>query len=420
MKRIFHFFLFLPAVCFSAPLQAQLSIERCQELAKANYPLIHRYDIIAQTAAYNLANAGKGHLPQLLFSAKASYQSHVTALPLQLPGIHIDGLTKDQYFAGLDISQSLWDGGLVRTQKEVVKAGEAVEQEQLNVDLYALEKRVNQLFFGILLWDAQLNQNQTLQADLQRSYAMVEAFAQNGIANQADLDAVAVEQLRARQQYQQLLYGRKAYMEMLEIMIGRTIDESTSLEKPNPHNIHLSSQINRPEINLFDAQSQLFEIQKSAIVAGYMPKFSLFVQGGYGRPGLNMLNRDFSPFYIGGIRMVWNFGALYTHKNDRLKLTLNQQNTDIMREVFLYHTNLEIKQQDAQVERLLKAMQYDDEIIALRENIRRAAEAKVANGTLSVTELMRELHAEHLAKQEKMTHEIEWLTAIYDLKYSTN
>ncbi|MCL2728254.1 MAG: TolC family protein [Bacteroidales bacterium] len=408
-------------VCaLSIEAKAQLTIERCQELARAHYPMIQRYGIIEQTTAYNLANIGKGHLPQAAFNVRASYQSDVTSIPAQLLGIHIDGLPKDQYLATLDISQSIWDGGVVRAQREVAKAGEAVEQEQLKVEIYALEKRVNQLFFGILLWEAYLNQNKTLQTELGRSYAMVDAFVQNGIANQVDLDAVAVEQLKAQQQYQQLLSGRKAYIDMLALMIGQVIDESTSLEKPNPNALFLPNQINRPELKLFDAQSRLFETQKSAITTSYMPKFSLFVQGGYGRPGLNMLSRDLAPFYIGGVRMMWNFGALYTQKNDRLKLELNQQNTAILRDVFLYHTNLEISQQNTQIDRLRKTMQYDDEIIVLRENIRKAAEVKVANGTLSVTELMRELHAEHLAKQEKMTHEIELITAIYDLKYSIN
>jgi len=415
MKRILLFFTFLPSLSF-----AQLTIERCQELARNHYPLIQRYGIIEKTAAYNISNAGKGYLPQFMLSAKASYQSDVTALPLQIPGIQIDGMPKDQYLATLDISQSLWDGGAIRSRKEVSKAEEAVAQEQLNVDIYALEKRVNQLFFGILLWEAQMELNRLLQEELQRNFVMVEACVRNGVAHRADLDAVAVEQLKAKQLFEQLLSGKKAYMEMLSAILGQKVDESVTMQKPNPDTLFLSSQINRPELKLFDAQNRLFETQKSAITASYMPRFNLFVQGGYGRPGLNMLDHNFSPFYIGGIRLSWNFGALYTQKNDRQKLDLAQLNTEALRQTFLYHTNLEVTQQNTQIERLRKMMVYDNEIITLRESIRRSAEAKVANGTLTVTELMRELTAENLARQEKVTHEIELLTAIYDLKYSVN
>ena len=415
MKRILLFFTFLPSLSF-----AQLTIERCQELARNHYPLIQRYGIIEKTTAYNISNAGKGYLPQFMLSAKASYQSDVTALPLQITGIQINGLPKDQYLATLDISQSIWDGGAIRSRKEMSYAEEAVAQEQLNVDVYALEKRVNQLFFGILLWEAHMELNRLLQEELQRNFVMVEACVQNGVANRADLDAVAVEQLKAKQQFEQLLSGRKAYMEMLSAMIGQKMDESVKLLKPNPDALYVTNQINRPELKLFDAQNRLFETQKSAITASYMPRFNLFLQGGYGRPGLNMLDRNFSPFYIGGIRLSWNFGALYTQKNDRLKIDMALLNNETLRETFLYNLNLEVTQQNTQIERLRKMMKYDSDIITLRENIRRSAEVKVANGTLTVTELMRELTAENLAKQEKITHEIELLTAIYDLKYSVN
>ncbi|MDR2584857.1 MAG: TolC family protein [Prevotellaceae bacterium] len=420
MKRYLLFYNFLLVFTIQTPLQAQLTIERCQELAKANHPIIQRHQIIGKTAEYNLSNAAKGYLPQLMVLARATYQSDVTAIPIQIPGIQIDGLSKDQYQATIDISQSLWDGGAVNAQKELVKAGEAVEQEQLKVDLYALEKRVNQLFFGVLLWEAQIAQNLILQAELQRSYALVYAYQQNGVANQADVDAVSVERLRCQQQYQQLLSGRMAYIEMLGVMIGQSIDESVTFVKPNPDHILFYNQMNRPEMRLFDAQNRLFETQKSALLVGYMPRFNLFVQGGYGRPGLNMLKRDFAPFAIGGIRMAWNFGALYTRKNDLRKIELNQQNVEVLRETFLYYTNIDISQQNIQIERIRKMMLFDDEMIVLRERIRQAAEAKVANGTISVSELMRELHAEHLAKQEKSIHEIELITAIYDLKYNVN
>ena len=415
MKRFLLFFTLLPSL-----LHAQLTIDRCQELARNNFPLIQRYGIIEKTTAYNISNASKGYLPQFMLSAKASYQSDVTAIPLQIPGVQIDGLPKDQYLAALDISQSIWDGGAIRSRKEMSKAEEDVAQEQLNVDVYALEKRVNQLFFGILLWEAQMELNKLLQDELKRNFVMVEACVQNGVANRADLDAVAVEQLKAKQQFEQLLSGRKAYLEMLSAMLGQKMDESVTLQKPNPDALFVSNQINRPELKLFDAQNRLFETQKSAITASYMPRFNLFLQGGYGRPGLNMLDRSFSPFYIGGIRLLWNFGALYTQKNDRSKIDLAQLNTETLRETFLYHLNLEMTQQNTQIERLRKMMAYDNDIISLRESIRRSAEAKVANGTSTVTELMRVLTAENLAKQEKIGHEIELLTAIYDLKYSVN
>jgi outer membrane protein TolC len=374
--------------------------------------------LIEQSKEYNLSNASKAYLPQFQFNARATYQSEVTSLPVSLPGITIPSLTKDQYQATLEASQILWDGGAVRSQKKLTEAGSEVETKQVEVEIYALEDRVNQLFFGILMFDAQWKQNQILQDQLQRNYTTVASYIENGIANQADLDAVKVEQLNARQVSTQIQSTRQAFVEMLAIMMGEKLSGDVVLQHPDAVALYekslFSSSINRPEIQLFEAQNQLFDSQKDLIQSAYMPKVGLFLQGGIGRPGLNMLSNAFEPFYIGGIRLSWNFGALYTQKNDLQKIEVNKNSVNTQKEVFLYNLNLASTRENQDIKRLKEVMKYDDEIIALRENIRKAAEAKVANGTLTVTELMQEVSRENSARQTKITHEIDLLIAIYN------
>ena len=417
MKRVFTILLMC---CSVLGMNAQLTIEECQTKARENYPLIKRHDLIKQSQEYTLSNAGRAYLPQVALMAKASYQSDVTSLPISLPGIDVPTLSKDQYNAYVDISQTIWDGGIVRAQKKIANSNAEVEQQQVNVDLYAIQSRVNQLFFGILLLDAQLNQNQILQDELQRNFATVSSYIENGIANQADLDAVKVEQLKAKQNQIQIQSNKKSYMDMLSYMIGKQIEDNTSLVKPVADDLIISNNINRPELQLFESQNKLFESQKSIIKSAYMPKFNLFLQGGVGRPALNMLNPDFDTYYIGGLRLMWNFGALYTQKNDIRKLEVNQNNITALRETFLYNTTLQVTRENQEIKRLKNLMVDDDEIIALRESIRKSAQAKVANGTITTTELMREISSEDLAKQAKITHELELLMAIYNLKNTTN
>ncbi len=417
MKKII-IFLLLVMPYTSLLAQSSLTIEDCQAKAREHYPLIKRQGLIDQTKDYTLANAGKAYLPQFSVTARASYQSEVTSIPITVPGV--EALSKDQYLAAIDMNQTIWDGGNVHALKKITQANAAMEQQQLEVDLYALEKRINQLFFGILLFDAQLEQHTILQDNLHKQYATVDSYEKNGIANQADLDAVKVELLKSEQTAAQIKAGKTSYMQMLAAMIGEPVDEQTTFAKPAAEQVMLPTQINRPELQLFDAQTALFESQKSAVTSSYLPKVSLFLQGGYGRPGLNMLSNNFDPFYIGGIRLNWNFGGLYTQKNERRKLDVNQNSVEVQRETFLYNTNLQITQDNSEIKKLKELMQYDDEIITLRENVRKSAEAKVANGTLTVIELMREVNAENLARQEKTSHEIQLLMAIYNLKNTTN
>lgn len=391
------------------PQQATLTLEECHAKAKENYPLINRYGLIEQTTEYNLSNAGKGYLPQFSLSAKATWQTDVTSVPLP----NVPSLSKDQYQAIVELNQVIWDGGIIRSQKQISKAMAEVEKQQLHVDIYTLEERINNLFFGILLLDAQLQQNKLLHEDLERNQSMIRSYVDNGIANQTDLDAVKVEILKAEQIRTQLHTTRRAYTDMLSAMIASPVDDNVTLLKPIIVDNLLPKSVARPELSLFQAQHNLYEIQKEQINATYRPRLSLFAQGGYGRPGLNMLDTDFDFFAIGGIRLSWNFGSLYTGKNDKKKIEVTQQSVLTQRETFLYNINLQMTQENYEIKKIRDMIAYDDEIIRLRENVRKAAEAKVANGTLTVIELMREVNTENLAKLDKISHDIELLMAIY-------
>ena len=418
MKRMFFSFSFL---LFVSGINAQITLEECQRKTQENYPLVHQYGLVEKTKEYNLENAAKGYLPQFALSAKAAYQSEVTEIPVKLPGVDLKGLPKDQYQVMLELQQKIWDGGGIRMQKKQTTAEAEIEKEKLNVDMYALNSRVNDLYFGILLLDEQLKQNALLQDELERNYRQITAYVENGIANQADLDAVKVEQLNTKQKRVELVSSRMAYLKMLSLLVGEKLSQETVLEKPVPQDdISAVGEIRRPELSLFNAQGVGLQVQEKALNVRHLPQFGLFVQGAYGNPGLNMLKNEFSPYYIAGVRLSWNFGSLYTLKNDRKVIENKRRQLDNNRDVFLFNTRLEMTQQDQAIQSLEKQMQDDDEIIRLRTNIRKSAEAKVANGTLTVTEMLRELTNESLARQSKALHEIQRLMGIYQLKYTTN
>jgi outer membrane protein TolC len=398
---------------------AQLSVEACQAKARANYPQIKQFDLIKQSEAFTLSNAGKAYLPQLSLSAKATYQSDVTKIPINIPGVK--GMSKDQYQAVAEANQLVWDGGAVSAQKQVTRASSEVDRQRVEVDLYALNDRVNQLFFGILSLNEQLVINELLDTELTTNYNKISAYVGNGVANEADLDNIRVEQLNNGQRRVELLAARKAYLAMLSALTGETISDPSQLTPPQTlQEVSLQAGNRRPEMTLFDAQANLFQSQRSRIDAANMPKISLFVQGGYGRPGLNMLDNTFSPFYIGGVRLAWNFGALYTRRNDLKIIETNRILTDVQRETFLFNSHLKEVQQQTEIDKLQQLVKTDEEIIRLRHNVKLASEAKVANGTLSVSDLIRDINAESQARQNKQLHEVQQQLAIYNLKNTIN
>ena len=337
-----------------------------------------------------------------------------------MPGLDIPTLSKDQYQVLAEVNQNIWDGGTIHTTRQLTKAQAAADREQLESDLYTLNDRVNQLYFGCLLQEELIRQNALLQKELQINIDRITAMMENGVANQSDRESMEVELLNARQKEIELKASRVAFGRMLSTLIGKPYDKDRVLEIPVVPGNPLSAEIDRPELRALDARSRLLEVRNKQITSGLMPRIGAFVQGGYGRPGLNMLEDSFNPFYIAGVRLSWNMGKLYTLKNDRRKVSTNLQQIEVQRETFLFNTSLQLMQQNTEIQKMADLMKADDEIIRLRTSIKNAAEVKLANGVISVTDLIREINAEDLAKQSAAAHRIQHLNAVYNYMYTTN
>lgn len=397
--------------------KAQISIEECYINFRSNYPLIKQYGLIEKTGNYNIENASKAYLPQFSITAKATYQSEVIELPVNLPGIQFDGLSRDQYQAVAEVNQIIWDGGSTKAVNQINKATTEVEKQKLENELFAIKERINQLYFGILLINEQIAQNKILQTDIENNYKRIEAGIENGVANKNDLNIIKVEQLNVIQKLKELLSAKKSYIEMLSFFTGVKINENTVLLKPqlNQEQINISEN-NRPELKYFESQNMLSDSKLSAINTSNRPKIGLFVQGGYGRPGLNMLKNELSPFYIGGLRLSWNLGNLYTANNNKSLLKINKEATNVQKEIFLFNNNIKAMQINNEIEKYKSLLENDEEIIQLRESIKKTSEIKFENGTLSASELIRDINAENLARQVKALHEIQYINSVYNLK----
>ena len=407
----------------------QLTLEECQQLAQENYPLLKRYNLIQQTTEYSLQNINRGYLPQLVFSGQATYQSDVATLPelltnlLAQNGYAVKGLDKDQYRIALDLNQIIWDGGNLKAQKENVTAQGEIQTKQTDVDMYNIRERINNLYFGILLIEDKIRLNQDLQTLLQSNCDKLESMRQNGTAMQADVNAIRAEYLKTNQQLTELTSMRQSFQQMLTLFIGKQVTANTTLLKPNA-TLPISLENLRPELQMFDAQLQQTEAQRRLLNSGVRPRLSLFAQGFYGYPGYNMFedmfNHDFSLNGLVGVRLSWNISKLYTHKNDKRKLVLAQNQIENAREVFLFNNQLQSTQEQEAIERYKKMMSEDDEIIRLRTSVRQAAEAKLKHGVIDVNNLLQEITRENQARTNQSSHEIEMLKHIYELRHTVN
>ena len=422
MRRIILFLTMMPMMA-----QAQ-TLEQCQQAAEQNYPLIRQYDLISKTTDLTVANIQKGWLPQVSASAQATLQSDVTAFPDQIQkvyqqmGIDMEGLRKDQYRVGIDVQQTVYDGGFIRSQKEIARQQGEVQSAQNEVNMYHVRKRVNEMYFGLLLIDEQIKLNSDLQELLSANEKKLASMVKNGTAAESDYQSVKAERLDVMQQATSLQAQRNALVRMLSAFCG--IEVKTA-EKPVLSAAVLQQQTGqRPELKALDAQLRLADAQEKALDAALMPKLGVFAQGFYGYPGYNMfedmMGHKWSLNGMIGARLTWNIGALYTRKNDKAKLNAQRSMFNVQRETFLFNNNLEQIQQNEDIERYRKLMADDEEIITLRSAVRRAAESKLSHGIIDVNDLVREINAENGARVQQTIHEIEMLKEIYNQKYTTN
>lgn len=423
MKKIVIALLMLPMSALGQTL------DECQQAAEKNYPLIQQYGLIEKTTRLTIVNIQKGWLPQVSAQAQATYQSDVTAWPNEMKtmmsgmGIDMQGLTKDQYRVGIDVQQTIYDGGVIGSQKRIAREQGKVQTAQNEVNIYHIRKRVNEMYFGLLLIDEQIKLNNDLQTMLAGNENKLESMTKRGTAAESDLQSVKAERLNAVQKATELASQKQMLQRMLSAFCGM---EVTEVRKPQvkADGGGVMAENRRPELKALDAQLSVLNAQEKALNAALMPKVGVFAQGFYGYPGMNMfedmMRHKWSWNGIIGARITWNIGALYTRKNDKAKLQLQRNMTENSREVFLFNNYLDQIQQNEDIARYQKLMAQDGEIISLRQAVRKAAESKLAHGIIDVNDLVREINQENAACVQQSVHEIEMLKEIYDNKYTTN
>lgn len=393
-----------------------LTLDRCLQMAHDNYPAIKQYRMVEQSRDFTLANAAKEWLPKVSVSAGAAAFTDLLADDMAKMGIS----TRNHAFSGaISVKQTLYDGGAISAGRHVAAAEATVQSRQLDVTLYDINSRVEQIYFGLILIDEQIKQSRLLQSDLATSRATVASLITGGLANETDKDAVSVEIVKAQQQEEQLAASRMAYLRMLGVFIGRNLGGETQLQKPSlpTADASLASGRNRPEMAYYDARNALVDTQRRQLNARLMPALGLFGLGAAHSRLSAMVNNT---MLAAGLSLTWNIGALYTRKNDIRKLGLQRERNENLRESFLFNLRLQNAEANGAVSALRSQIEKDKDIVHLRESIRSKSEKKVSLGTETVNEMVRDINAVAMARQQQSIHEIQLLEELYRLKTINN
>ncbi|MCK9612570.1 MAG: TolC family protein [Bacteroidales bacterium] len=407
MKRILlMFFIFPQTMCF--PQNADtISLNYCQQLALDNYPLIKQKSLLSEASELKIKNLNTYFFPQLSLNGQLTYQSAVTEIPEISPLFESPSMSKDQYRLTLDLNQVLWDGGTIGAQKKLESANLQAEQMNIEVEVLKIKEQINKLYFNILL--AQQNEKviKNIQEDIKSKLKKAEAGVKNEILLQSNADIFKAEIVKTEQQLIELTAMKNIALTMLSEYINRPLFEYTVLQFPDDIIIDLIYDNKRPEMQLLDLQDNKLDLSKNLLNTRVTPRFYAFGQGGYGRPGFNMLSDDFDFFYIVGAKMSWNISEFYQYRKGKRIIDLQKNILNTQKETFDKNLKIASQKDAADVIKYKQLISKDEEIISLRSNITNTASKQLENGIITPTEYITELNAEMQARLNLETHKIQ-------------
>lgn len=413
-----------------SPLMATagLTIEQCVEKACDNYPMVKKYDLLAYTLDIELSDINKGWLPRIGVYGQVTAQNVVPSFPESLSGVlqqmgqPMKGLGKLQYKAGVDVSQTIWDGGVSHARRELRRAGTAAEQSALDVEMYAVRQRVENLYFAILLTEEQIAQNRNTMTLLDATLERLKAMLRNGTAMQSDVDMIEAQSLTVAQGIAQAESALSGYRTVLGMFMGESLQ---GVELIRPDSVMPSElQSDRPEIRLFDTRIVAADASRRLADTALMPKVGLFAQAYYGYPGFDyfksMINRDLSFNIMAGVKVSWNIDSFYTKRNVSRRNRLDIAGIMAEKETFLFNSDMQVASQLEKIRGIRDVMKDDSRIMALRANVRKSAESQLQNGIIDTTALLTKITDENQAALTARYHEIQLVQEIYNLKYILN
>ena len=410
MYRILGLVFLLISQMAIAQNTTQLSLNECYQSAATNYPVAKLKEYNQSATALKLKNLQANWLPVFELGGQATYQSDVTKIDITIPipGFSIPTPNQEQYKATLDIRQTLYDGGATALQRKMEEADLSVENQNVEVQLYQLKEQVNRAFFSVLVFEETAKQLQLTLDDLNSRLKIVESGVANGVLLPIEADRMKAEIIKLQQQQIEIKLSRKSSIEVLQELTGKVLTDLVLLQMPVFNSV-MSNDFNRPEFKLFDYQKQKLDLAADMTRIKLMPKVGAFAQLGYGNPGLNMLNDEFDSYYLVGARVTWTPWDWRNSSRERQVFAIKQQSVDVQRDALTTNLTINQKRLLSEIEKLETLIQKDDEIIALRQKITKAAASQLENGVITATEYITELNAENQARIKREVRKVQLL-----------
>ncbi len=385
-----------------------LTLNASYEIVRNNWPILKEKALNKKTADLKLHNIKTNYYPKINLNARATYQSDVTEIDIDVPMMDIDipSPSKDQYKITIEVSQTIYDGGITGIQKELEIINRAANNQNIEIQLHQLNERINRIFFLALLLQERRNLIGLTEKVLQAKQKTIQSAVENGAMMQSNADVIKAEIMQLQQQYTEIDYGIKAAIEILEEMLLTEISDSCYfLLRSVP--IEKQGDILRSEYDLFNYQKDKLIAMGKMLKAKNLPKIAAFGQAGYGRPGLNMMSDAFEPYYIVGAKLTWSLCDWKKTSREQSIYAIQSQKIDVQKEVFDRNLQIALQNEWNIIQKFEKLIAQDEKIIQLRKNIEKSASSQLDNGVITSSDYIKELNTRLQAEINMQIHRIE-------------
>lgn len=393
---------------FTQNQQDTLSLNECYNRVYEKYPNAYQKTLYESTSSLKLNNLDVNYLPQISFKGQATYQSDVPGITLPIPTIKIPQTSKDRYQVLLDVKQMIYDGGTTSAQKDVEASQLYSDKQKVEVELYGLRQRVNDLYFSVLLLQERKNINQVYYNDIQSKIKEMSSRVENGAIPKSNIYILQAQLMQIEEDLESIEADRISSLKMLSDLMEKDIAKDVVLKLPQPaENNYQLTPGDRPEYRLFQYQSNQFDALKNSVKTRDLPKLNIFGQAGYGRPGLNILDNSFQSFYTVGLNVTWNPINWNSNKNEMQIYDVNKNMIAKQKETFDKNLIVSLEKYKTDIQKYESLLKKDEELLAIRDKIVESTASQLTNGTITSTVYITELNNKNQVLLTYKTHLIQ-------------
>lgn len=412
MKNLLSTALFHLLIASSLSAQSTITLEQVRQAALANSPSTTDKQLYLDAGTLRAKSVNDAWLPQVKAVAQGTYQSEVTEFDLSALGFPAIIISKDQYHAGFEVQQTIYEFGATHTQHELALTNAQAQAAQADVTLLNVKRHVDQLYAVILQQQAGLKILHSRANDIAARLQQVSSAVRNGVSLKSNEEVLKAEALATEQQLVTTATSLAQTVSALSIWSAMAMDTSMTFALPDAPAPNGTG--TRPELTAFSLQQSGADLQAKLLQKGNLPHIGAFGNGYYGRPGFDFLNNNFRTYGIVGLGINWNIAGYYTQGKKLKENSIQQKLIEGRKRQFELQQAADLDKEEKEIVKLDRIAELDSGIVASKTFVREAASSQLENGVITAQDYVTYQNAQDQAKLNLELHRIQAVMARID------